>query len=518
MGFNENRFLSPLFKLFGKRLASVPPNPVDGDIIIFDIATNSWILGAQSGGGQDNTSSNVGSGDGLALPKVGVDLPFKTLVDGVEIVITVSAQELTFSIGAIAISKITGLQVELDSKIETLTNVGGEKEIAKAKVGQNVDLRTLKDGTKITITQNADDLEITADNQENTGTNLGAGRNVFKQIVGLDFEFRTLVQNAEVLISATATEILFSIGAIAQSKITGLVTALASKIETITNVGGFNEFIKAKVGTNVDVRTLQAGTNITIVQNADDIEISSTDTGEVNTASNVGTGVNVFLQKLLQDLEFRTLLANAEILITQNALDLAFSIGAIAQSKITGLVTALASKIETITNVGTGSLIAKAKVGTNVDLRSIIGTAPIVATQNADDITISLAGGAFPPSYLIMCFAKEITNGLDFLNLVGLESESTDETERQNVMPNAGTLERLTFVITDQKDEAQTITLRKNGADGNQSLTIPASTTGTFQDLVNTDSFVSGDLFSYELDISGAGTFEIASSAIEVTA
>ena len=162
MAFNSNRFLTPLFKLFGKKLAGVPPSPQNNDIIQFNSTSNEWELISGVIGNAVQSSSNVGSGAGLALPRVLDNLPFKTLVDGVEIVITVSAQELTFTIGAIAISKITGLQVILDSKIETITNVGGEKELVKAKVGQNVDVRTLKEGTNITIVQNANDLEISA--------------------------------------------------------------------------------------------------------------------------------------------------------------------------------------------------------------------------------------------------------------------------------------------------------------------------------------------------------------------
>ncbi len=162
MAFNSNKFLTPLFKLFGKSLAGVPPSPANLDIIQFNSTSEKWELASGVVGNAVQSSSNVGSGAGLALPRVLDNLPFKTLVDGVEIVITVSAQELTFTIGAIAISKITGLQVILDSKIETITNVGGEKEIVKAKVGQNVDVRTLKEGTNITIVQNANDLEISA--------------------------------------------------------------------------------------------------------------------------------------------------------------------------------------------------------------------------------------------------------------------------------------------------------------------------------------------------------------------
>jgi len=170
----------------------------------------------------------------------------------------------------------------------------------------------------------------------------------------------------------------------------------------------------------------------------------------------------------------------------------------------------------TSSNVGLGAGWALAKVGVDLPFKSIIVLPPLSITVNPNDITISLTGG-IPPSFLVNNCAKEVTVGVDYLNLVGIESENSDETLRQNVMPNSGTLERMSFEITSQRDTDNDIKLRKNGVDGNQFLLIPASTTGLFQDLSNTDSFVSGDKFSYELDIAGAGVFAVGSTAIEVT-
>jgi len=48
-------------------------------------------------GGEANTSSNKGTGVGLALPKEGVDLPFKSLEEGTGINITDTGEELVIS-------------------------------------------------------------------------------------------------------------------------------------------------------------------------------------------------------------------------------------------------------------------------------------------------------------------------------------------------------------------------------------------------------------------------------------
>lgn len=61
-------------------------------------AVGKWPLPAGGGGsGEANTSSNVGTGEGLAKPKAGVNLPFKTLKAGTNITLTPSADEILIS-------------------------------------------------------------------------------------------------------------------------------------------------------------------------------------------------------------------------------------------------------------------------------------------------------------------------------------------------------------------------------------------------------------------------------------
>jgi len=170
----DSRFLSPQFLLFARRLANTPPFPADNDGIKFNFALQQWELSPFGGAGEANTSSNVGGGAGLALPKVGVDLPFKSLLGNPEIVLTPTATTIDFSIGLIAQSKIISLVADLLTKIETLTNVGTGSEIAKAKVGVNVDIRKINGTSPIVVTQNTNDITIS------TGVSAGL---VFAKVV-----------------------------------------------------------------------------------------------------------------------------------------------------------------------------------------------------------------------------------------------------------------------------------------------------------------------------------------------
>lgn len=153
--------------LFGKPLAPVPPNPANNDGIIFNFATLQWELGPVGGGGEANTSSNVGLGAGLALPKVGVDLPFKSLLGNPEVVLTPTPTTVDFAIGAIAQSKITGLVAALLTKLETSSNVGVGAGLALPKVGVDVPFKSLIATAPLVIVSNPTNITIST-TQKNT--------------------------------------------------------------------------------------------------------------------------------------------------------------------------------------------------------------------------------------------------------------------------------------------------------------------------------------------------------------
>jgi hypothetical protein len=58
------------------------------------------ISGGGGGGGEDNTASNVGTGEGIFKQKTGVDLEFKSLIAGSNITLTSGADDITIDAGA----------------------------------------------------------------------------------------------------------------------------------------------------------------------------------------------------------------------------------------------------------------------------------------------------------------------------------------------------------------------------------------------------------------------------------
>jgi len=92
MGKIGAQVLQGIRNLFGKPEANQSPSNLD--IIQFNSATQKWELVSGVIGSAVQTSSNVGGGEGVALSRVGDDLPFRTLVAGLGIVLTGSATEI----------------------------------------------------------------------------------------------------------------------------------------------------------------------------------------------------------------------------------------------------------------------------------------------------------------------------------------------------------------------------------------------------------------------------------------
>jgi ribosomal protein L24E len=164
----------------------------------------------------------------------------------------------------------------------------------------------------------------TISNIDNNEIKSGAGIDVTKLSTGI--------------VDDTEFDMLNNIGGNIQAQLNG-------KIDNGENVGtGTGQVFKDKSGINLRFKSIKAGNNISITNNADDITINATSTD----GANVGTGTGlVFKDKSGANLRFKSIKAGNNISITNNANDITIN------STSVGIPTLvkLGSDVSTSTNV-----------------------------------------------------------------------------------------------------------------------------------------------------------------------
>ena len=155
-------------------------------------------------------------------------------------------------------------------------NVGGGIPIYDSKSGAVLNFRSLIAGTGITMSSSPGQgitINATAipggSGEVNTASNLGAGVPIYDSKSGVDLRFRSLIAGPGINISSVSG------GASTISS-----TVVPGENNTASNVGtGAGQVFKEKVGVDLRLKTIKAGTNVTITNGTDDITINSTATG-----------------------------------------------------------------------------------------------------------------------------------------------------------------------------------------------------------------------------------------------
>ena len=92
------------------------------------------------------------------------------------------------------------------------TNQGaGQGNVFKQLSGTDLQLRSLTQGSGITLTQNADDIVITASSTVTGGANIGTGTGFFKQLNSGSLEFKTLTVGTGLSLANSATEVTLTL-------------------------------------------------------------------------------------------------------------------------------------------------------------------------------------------------------------------------------------------------------------------------------------------------------------------
>lgn len=146
------------------------------------------------------------------------------------------------------------------------------------------------------------------------------------------------------------------------------------------------------------------------------------------------------------------------------------------------------------------------------------GADPTVDQELATKAYVDAGGGGVNNVY----FNQQDTDtppigAIEFWSIGGNENPNSAESQKRSAVVVDFTWSTLTAFADSNAANGDTIIRTRIGppaADGNQSVTIPASTAGVFQDLVNTDAVTATQTINYELDNSAAGAGNIFMKSI----
>ena len=163
----------------------------------------------------------------------------------------------------------------------------------------------------------------------NTASNVGSGNALFKQKTGVDLEFRTISAGTNITIvtgdtwtiSSTDTNDITRVGGVGNIFTGGTdnfptINLVASPSINGLNASGASVFTGGITANTLSATTFSAGTIYSGSTNLYSIFAPiGGGGGEVNTASNVGSGNAIFKQKTGVNLEFRTISAGTNVTI-----------------------------------------------------------------------------------------------------------------------------------------------------------------------------------------------------------
>ena len=156
----------------------------------------------------------------------------------------------------------------------------------------------------------------------------------------------------------------------------------SGEVNTASNVGTGDGLFKQKTGVDLEFKGLIGGSNITLSDSGSDIRIDAAGGGETNTASNLGGGEGLFAQKLASDLQFKSLVAGSGISLSATATEVTVTNSAGAPEVF------YLQRVETINNA----------TATDVEFFTYV--------QGGTEITntITATGGNYFFEYSFLCF------------------------------------------------------------------------------------------------------------------
>jgi hypothetical protein len=433
-------------------------------------ADGTWI--SPSGAGEQNTISSDGGGLGLTatISKVGVDLRVRSLAATSPLNVAEATDLITFTIDLLVNADISATAGIVNSK---LADIATATLLGRVSGGSGV-------REELTGTQATTLLDTFTDALKGLAPLSGGGTTNFLRADGTwaappSGGYDTIEDEGTPLAQET---VLNFVGA--------GVTASAGAGETTVTIpgGGAGDMILAAVQTVTGAKTF--ADDAFLIQNP------------AITFAYLFQGGAIIANRTI----------NLPVLIANDTLVFEAHIQTLTNKSIDAAT-------NTITNIGSPEVIP-----------DIITGQTVLAALAADDELLihDTTAGALrrvDVSELIqfmfmMSYDQEAPTDLEFFVASGGDF-TADGTEADAQAPVADSclLQKMgVHIVANGQAAATNWTLRINGADGNQTISIPATATGFFQDVSNTDSVVAGDLICYQVTSVGAGAFTVLGSSM----
>ncbi len=302
-----------------------------------------------------------------------------------------------------------------------VSNVGtGDGTVYRDTTSGTINLKTVKAGTNVTVTNNADDITISATGSGGgsmTASSLGTGEGtVFKDIVGSQMNFRSLRQGTNVTISQDANEITINSATVpdATETVKGIVEL--SKADGTENTG-------TRVIQDNDPRLTNSRTPTSHVHSGADITSGTVPIAQLPVASTTAKGI----VELATSVETTSGLAISadDTRLSDSRTPTAHSHGNaditdLAYSKLTGVPSSFAPTAHATTHKsgGTDSIkLDELAAPTDITTLNVSSTAHGLTPKHPNDVTQVLRGdgtyGAMAPfaaSYLTLATNTVLTN------------------------------------------------------------------------------------------------------------
>jgi len=213
--------------------------------------------------------------------------------------------------------------------------------------------------------------------ETNTASNLG-GVGWYASKSGSDLEFKGIVAGANVTVSATASTIIVTASVVG-----------GGETNTASNLGGTGWYAN-KSGANLQFKGIEAGDssiNVSATSSSIRIFASVTDTGEVNTVSNLG-GTSWYAAKSGSDLEFKGITAGTNIIVSVLASSLRVSASIAGGSGETNTARSAAGSSVYLTKTGSELVFRGLTAGGNVAISTLASSLRISSTDTGEVNTV----------------------------------------------------------------------------------------------------------------------------------